>query len=91
MSVWTMPNVKVLLFARLSELAGTRQTQIEIGEGLTVADAYSILSERYPGLEPLRANVMYAVNSEYVSADQPLTPDDELAIIPPVSGGSDAV
>ena len=86
-----MPNVNVLLFARLSELAGTRQTQIEIGEGLTVADAYAILSDRYPGLEPLRANVMYAVNSEYVSATQPLSPGDELAIIPPVSGGSDAV
>ena len=86
-----MPNVKVLLFARLSELAGTRQTQIEIGEGLTVADAYAILSDRYPGLEPLRASVMYAVNSEYVSANQPLSPGDELALIPPVSGGSDAV
>ena len=86
-----MPNVKVLLFARLSELAGTRQTQLELGEGLTVADAYVILSDRYPGLEPLRNSVMYAVNSEYVSATQPLRPGDELALIPPVSGGSVAV
>jgi len=82
-----MPNVKVLLFARLSELAGTRHTQIELGEGLTVADAYAILSDRYPGLKPLGDNIMYAVNSDYVSATQPLRPGDELALIPPVSGG----
>ena len=86
-----MPNVKVLLFARLSEIAGTRQTQIELGEGLTVADAYAILSDRYPGLEPLGAHVMYAVNSEYAPPSQALKPGDELAIIPPVSGGAHAV
>lgn len=86
-----MPNVKVLLFARLSELAGTRRTEVEIGEGLTVADAYALISERHPALAELNGVVMYAVNSEYVEATHPLKPGDELALIPPVSGGSDAV
>lgn len=86
-----MPNVKIRLFARLSELAGTRETELEIGEGLTVADAYDLLSDRYPDIAGLRANVMYAVNSEYVTPSQPLSPGDELALIPPVSGGSCAV
>jgi len=86
-----MPSVKVLLFARLSELAGTRETEIEVGEGLTVADAYDMLSQRYPKISELRANVMYAVNSEYATASQPLQAGDELALIPPVSGGSRAL
>lgn len=86
-----MPNVRVLLFARLSQLAGTRQTELEIGEGLTVADAYDILAERYPAISELRANVMYAVNSEYAEPSQALRPGDELALIPPVSGGARAL
>jgi molybdopterin converting factor subunit 1 len=86
-----MPTVKVLLFARLSELAGTRETEIEVGEGLTVADAYDMLSRRYPKIAPLRASVMYAVNSDYAQPSQPLSPGDELALIPPVSGGSNAL
>lgn len=86
-----MPNVRVLLFARLSELAGMRETEVEIGEGLTVRDAYALLAERHPAIADLNGVVMYAVNSEYVEADHPLRPGDELALIPPVSGGSDAV
>lgn len=85
-----MPNVKVLLFARLSELAGTRQTEIEIGEGLTAGDAFSLLARQYPAFDGLEEVVMYAVNSEYVDANHPLQPGDELALIPPVSGGSHA-
>jgi len=86
-----MPNVRVLLFARLSELAGMRETEVEIGEGLTVRDAYALLAERHPPIADLNGVVMYAVNSEYVEADHPLRPGDELALIPPVSGGADAV
>lgn len=86
-----MPNVRVLLFARLSELAGTRQAEVEIGEGLTAADVFGVLAERYPAIDGLEGVVMYAVNSEYVDADHPLKPGDELALIPPVSGGARAV
>lgn len=86
-----MPNVKVLLFARLSELAGTRRTEVEIGEGLTAGDVYALIAERHPGLSELNGVVMFAVNSEYVDADHRLQAGDELALIPPVSGGSHAV
>lgn len=86
-----MPNVKVRLFARLSDIAGTRETELEIGEGLTAADAFAALARRYPGIEQMAEVVMYAVNAEYVSAAHSLQPGDELAIIPPVSGGAHAV
>lgn len=86
-----MATVKVLLFARLSELAGSRQADLEVGEGLTAADVFGLLAQRYPAMHELSGVVMYAVNSEYVEATHPIRPGDEVALIPPVSGGSHAV
>ena len=81
-------SVRIRLFARLAEVAGTRQAEVELGEGLTAGDAYRLLCRRFPGMEGLGGSLMYAVNAEYVSAEQPLRDGDELALIPPVSGGS---
>lgn len=86
-----MPKVTVLFFARLSDIAGTRRTELEIGEGLTAGDAYALLAERHPAIAALSDTVMFAVNAEYVSRGHPLSPGDELALIPPVSGGADAI
>lgn len=84
-------KAKVRLFARLSELAGTRETEVELGEGMSVAEAFRLLCQRYPRLADYDSRLMYAVNSEYVPAQHPLRGGDELALIPPVSGGSGAV
>lgn len=86
-----MSKASVRLFARLSELAGTRVTDVELGDGLTARDVYALLCERYPGMEGLGPSLMYAINAEYVSPDHPVRDGDELALIPPVSGGSNAV
>ena len=83
-----MATVTVRLFARLADIAGARSAEVEIGEGLTAADAYRLLAGQYPGLGALQPNVMYAVNREYVSGEHRLRAGDELALIPPVSGGS---
>lgn len=77
-------------FARLAELAGTRETEVELGEGLSAAEAFRVLCERFPGLSGHAGSLMYAVNAEYVSPDHPLRGGDELALIPPVSGGARA-
>jgi molybdopterin synthase catalytic subunit len=81
-------TITIRLFARLAELAGTRQLEIEAGEGLTAGDAYRLLARRRPELGGFEASLMYARNQEYVKADEPLQPGDELALIPPVSGGA---
>lgn len=81
-------KVHVRLFARLADVAGTRSTEVELGEGLTAGDAYRVLCRRYPGMDGLEGTLMYAVNAEYVTPDHPLRDGDELALIPPVSGGS---
>jgi len=84
-------KAKVRLFARLADLAGTRETELELGEGLSVAEAFEVLCRRFPEMADLAGSLMYAVNAEYVSPDHPLRAGDELALIPPVSGGAEGL
>ena len=84
-----MPSITVRLFARLAELTGLRETTVEVGEGLTASDVYTLLAREHPAIAGFSSSVTYARNQEYVSADTPLSPGDELALIPPVSGGDE--
>ncbi len=84
-------RAKVRFFARLADLAGTREADVDLGEGLTVTEAFQVLCERFPDLSDHADSLMYAVNAEYVSPDHRLREGDELALIPPVSGGGRAV
>ena len=86
-----MSSAKVRLFAGLAELAGTREAEVELGEGLTAAGVFDVLVQRYPSLACFEAIVRFAVNSAYVPASHPGRDGDEVALIPPVSGGSRAV
>ena len=78
-------EVRVLLFAMLRERAGARELTIELPDGARVRDALDSLGDLAKGL-PL----VMAVNREYAPEDHVLDPGDELALIPPVSGGSSA-
>jgi molybdenum cofactor biosynthesis protein MoaC/molybdopterin converting factor subunit 1 len=82
-------TIQVRLFAMLRERAGRDSFELELPEGATVGDAMALLG-REPGLNELlgRLPVRAARNREYVDDDQALEPGDELALIPPVSGGS---
>ncbi len=86
-----MSTANVRLFAQLAELAGTREAEVELGEGLTATGVFDVLVLRYPALSDFETVVRFAVNSEYVPASHPVRDGDELALIPPVSGGSGAV
>lgn len=81
--------IRVKLFAMLRERAGTDTIELELPSGATVAQAIGVLSEREPLGELLaRLPVRMAVNRDYAAAETILAPDDELALIPPVSGGA---
>jgi molybdopterin converting factor subunit 1 len=79
-------EVTVRLFAMLRERAGTSEVTLELPDGARVSDALAELREIAEGL-PL----VMAVNREYAAEDQVLDPGDELALVPPVSGGEAAV
>ncbi len=76
-------DVSVRLFAGLRERAGTGSRTVRLADGATVGDVWAALEL---GDEP--AGLLYAVNKEYAAAGQPLADGDEVALIPPVSGGS---
>jgi molybdopterin converting factor subunit 1 len=82
-------RVRVLFFARARELAATSSTELEIPAVTTPADALRcFVLPRYPALQPLAPHCALAVNLEYVGDDEKCLCDgDELAVIPPISGG----
>jgi MoaE-MoaD fusion protein len=83
-------TVRVRLFAVLRERAGTDAVEVELPDGATVSDALSALGTRAGLAEVLpRLPVRMAVNREYADEGTRLEPGDELALIPPVSGGAD--
>jgi len=81
-------RVRVRLFAIQRELVGAKELPVELRAGATIEDAWDALVVLHPGLAPGRPAVRFARNAEYSDADTPLEDGDELAIIPPVSGGS---
>lgn len=82
-------TVRVRLFAVLRERAGSDSIEIELGEGATVADALERLAAEPPLAGLLeRLPVAMAVNRDYASPETELRAEDELALIPPVSGGA---
>jgi molybdopterin converting factor subunit 1 len=82
-------TITVRLFAVLRERAGRDSVELRLADGATVADAIEALAEM-PGLdEPLgRMPVLMAVNRDYADPRTALAPDDEVALVPPVSGGA---
>jgi molybdopterin synthase catalytic subunit len=79
-------QVRVRLFAMLRERAGTGELELDLPDGAVVRDALERLTEVAGGIP-----VVMAVNREYADENAPLAPGDELALIPPVSGGAAAV
>ena len=83
----TAISVRVLFFASLADLMGGRRRSLDLPAGATIADALRALSKDVPELASRAPHVSFAINEAFVSADTPLSDGDELALIPPVSGG----
>ena len=80
-------TINVRFFAILKDRAGAAETSLELPEGATVATAAEQLAMKFPPLRDSLRRVAYAVNREYVTPQMQLHDGDELALIPPVSGG----
>ena len=83
--------MKVRLFARLREIAGSAELPVEVADGSDAARLWEVLVARYPGLAPYRTSLSCAVNEDYARFTTPLKDGDEVAFLPPVSGGGSIV
>jgi molybdopterin converting factor subunit 1 len=77
----------VKLFAAARELAGRVEVEVEASPGADVAELRELLAQQFPKLAALARRSLIAVNAEYAADNKPITEGDELALIPPVSGG----
>ena len=83
-------TIRLRFFASLRERLKMSEADREVVAGATAADVWSALCAEHPGLEPMTGSVSFAVNRDYVERTHVLTDGDELALIPPVSGGAPA-
>ena len=79
--------VTLRLFARLREISGTSELRMEVPEGIDARGVWNDLAHRYPALAPYGTSVSCAVNEEYARLTTRLNDGDEVAFLPPVSGG----
>lgn len=82
-----MIRVQLLLFAVLRDIAGTAEEPLELPEGVRARDVWAELRQRFPRLEQYTTPPMTAINEAYAAPDTVLKDGDQLAFIPPVSGG----
>ncbi len=80
--------VRIRLFAVQRELAGAREVRVELSSGADVEAAWDALVARYPVLAPGRTSLRFARNGDYAEPTTELVDGDEVAMIPPVSGGA---
>jgi molybdopterin synthase catalytic subunit len=80
--------VTVRLFARARDLAGTAAVTVDLPDGATAGDLRRRLADEFPRLQAVLSRSALAVNDEFAADDWPLPAQAEVALLPPVSGGS---
>ncbi len=80
-------TITIRFFAILKDRTSTSHTTLQLPEGATISKATEQLMLKYPGIAPHLARIAYAINEHYSPTTTELHDGDELALIPPVSGG----
>lgn len=81
-------RVRVRLFARLRDLVGAAELDREVPTGATIGDVWRDLAAEFPALRAYEATVSSARNDDYARRTTPVADGDEIAFLPPVSGGA---
>lgn len=79
-------EVTVLFFGAAADAAGTRQTSLT-ADGVSLDEVWTMIADRFPGVAPMRGTLAFALNSEYATLEDTVSAGDEIAVLPPVSGG----
>ncbi|MBS96491.1 MAG: molybdopterin converting factor subunit 1 [SAR202 cluster bacterium] len=80
-------KINILLFANLREIAKQSSLQLDVSETAIVSDVIDIVKKEIPDIAPYFESIMIAVNMTYVENSYKLNNNDEMALIPPASGG----
>jgi molybdopterin converting factor subunit 1 len=80
-------RVKVLFFGRLKDLAGHAEDSLDLPHIATIEQLFALYAAKNPELAKFRPSVVASRNQEFASWDTPLHSGDEVAFLPPVSGG----
>lgn len=83
-------EITIKLFARFKELAGTAKLTTTLSNGATVADVLTLLQKKFANFPLSMEQTILSVNQEFATLETILSDGDEVAIFPPVSGGTDA-
>src|SRR5450432_1118667 len=81
-------QVTVLFFGMLKDLAGQGSDSLRLPDNATLSDVLNHYGEQIPRLKDFAASMAMSVNQEYAGPDTKLKPGDEIALLPPVSGGA---
>lgn len=80
-------RLKVLFFGRLKEVIGQVQDSVDPADAATIEQLFALYVTHNPELAKFRPSLVASVNQEFAAWDTPLHPGDEVAFLPPVSGG----
>ena len=80
-------RVTVRLFARLRDITGAAELRRDVGPGATIRTVWHQLAEEFPDLRRYERSISSAVNADYARMDDQVRDGDEIAFLPPVSGG----
>ena len=83
-----MIKVRVLFFGAARDAVGHEQIEVELESPISADGARANLLSRYPSLQRFGNSLLFAVNQQYAQSDREIFEGDELAVFPPVSGGS---
>jgi molybdopterin converting factor subunit 1 len=84
----TIVRVKVLFFGMLKDIVGRSEDQIEVAEGSHLRSVFARYARQFPRLTDLESSIVLACNQEFRDGSAPIREGDEIAFLPPVSGGS---
>ena len=80
-------SIRVLFFASLADIVGVRERTLEPAEVSDVISIFNRFAAEFPAMEAHRSSVLFALNSEFARSSSKVADGDEVAFLPPVSGG----
>ncbi|MFB3826208.1 MAG: molybdenum cofactor biosynthesis protein MoaE [Bryobacteraceae bacterium] len=83
-------QVRVLFFGMLRELAGGAEQRLDVADGATMGDVFEACAARFPRMREMASSIVLARNQEFSRPGDAVREGDEIALLPPVSGGSGA-